>query len=116
MIAEGQIVLFQFPQTDLEGGKLRPALLLRQLPGRYRDWLICMISSQLAQKVEGVDEIVDLGAPDFLQSGLKLPSVIRITRLAVASESIFLGRLGHIDPDRLDTIRRRLVDWLLEKG
>ncbi len=29
----GQVVLFQFPQTDIEGGKLRPALLLGKLPG-----------------------------------------------------------------------------------
>ncbi len=28
----GQIVLFRFPQTDLEEGKLRPALLLGRLP------------------------------------------------------------------------------------
>ena len=33
MIAEGQIVLFRFPQTDQEAGKLRPALVLRRLPG-----------------------------------------------------------------------------------
>ncbi len=41
----GQIVLFRFLQTDLEKGKLRPALLLEKLPGEYDDWLICMISS-----------------------------------------------------------------------
>jgi hypothetical protein len=35
----GQIVLFRFPQTDLEEGKLRPALLLGKLPGAYDDWL-----------------------------------------------------------------------------
>jgi hypothetical protein len=29
----GQIVVFRFPQTDLEEGKLRPALLLGRLPG-----------------------------------------------------------------------------------
>ena len=43
----GQIIVFRFPQTDLEEGKLRPALLLGKLPGNYDDWLICMISSQL---------------------------------------------------------------------
>jgi len=47
----GQIVLFRFPQTDLEEGKLRPALLLGQLPGEYDDWLICMISSQIRHQV-----------------------------------------------------------------
>ncbi len=45
MISEGQIVLFRFPQTDQQAGKLRPALVVRKLPGRYEDWLISMISS-----------------------------------------------------------------------
>lgn len=51
MIAEGQVVLFRFPQTDQTEGSLRPALVLRQLPGQYNDWLICMISSQLHQTI-----------------------------------------------------------------
>jgi hypothetical protein len=43
MIAEGQVVLFRFPQTDQTEGSLRPALVLRQLPGQYNDWLICKL-------------------------------------------------------------------------
>ena len=46
----GQIVLFRFPQADLDEGKLRPALLLGKLPGEYDDWLICMISSQIRRR------------------------------------------------------------------
>jgi len=51
MISEGQVVLFRFPQTDQTAGKLRPALVLRRLPGQRNDWLICMISSNLYQEV-----------------------------------------------------------------
>ena len=54
----GQVVVFRFSQTVLEEGKLRPALLLGKLPGNYDDWLICMISSQTHQFIEGFDEIV----------------------------------------------------------
>ena len=61
----GQIVLFQFPQTDIVQGKLRPALLLGKLPGPYDDWLMCMISSQIHQYIEGFDEIIDSGVADF---------------------------------------------------
>lgn len=39
MMLAGQVVLFRFPQTDLEEGKLRPALLLGKLPGEHDDWL-----------------------------------------------------------------------------
>lgn len=67
----GQIVLFEFPQTDFESVKQRPVLLLAQLPGDYDDWLICMISSRLHQYIEGVDEIIREDSPDFIQSGLK---------------------------------------------
>ncbi|HLR31183.1 MAG TPA: hypothetical protein VK074_01755, partial [Fodinibius sp.] len=53
-----RVFLFHFPQTDLSEGKLRPALFSRLLPGPYDDWLICMISSQTHQYLEGFDEIV----------------------------------------------------------
>ena len=68
----GQVVVFRFPQTDLEEGKLRPALLLGKLPGNYDDWLICMISSQTHQLIEGFDEIVKESDADFGESGLRL--------------------------------------------
>jgi hypothetical protein len=55
MIAPGDIVLFRFPQTDLRIGKLRPALLMKELPGGLDDWLVCMISSQMHQEIPGLD-------------------------------------------------------------
>jgi mRNA interferase MazF len=45
----GKIVLFRFPQTDLNEGKLRPALVITKLPGDFGDWLICMISTRKHQ-------------------------------------------------------------------
>ena len=79
----GQIVLFRFPHTDLVEGRLRPALLFSKLPGEYDDWLICMISSQIRHYVPEFDELVQEDDPDFVESGLKVSSVIRIGRLAV---------------------------------
>jgi mRNA interferase MazF len=58
MIQEGQIVLFRFPYADRKGAKLRPALVIRQLPGAHGDWLICMITSQLSQEVSSFDETI----------------------------------------------------------
>ena len=112
MIQEGQIVLFKFPQTDLPSGKLRPALVIRKLPGRFDDWLICMISSQLAQLLEDFDVIVCGNDADFETSGLKTDSVIRISRLAVVSSAILLGSIGTISEDRLSLIRNRIVKWI----
>ena len=113
MIREGQIVLFRFPQTDQTEGKLRPALVLRQLPGQYNDWLICMISSQIDQKIIEFDEIISPNDTDFNQSGLKFSSVIRISRIAVVSRDILLGKLGQIDSQRLFRIKQKLSNWIL---
>ncbi|HHP7237985.1 hypothetical protein [Longibacter sp.] len=66
----GRIVLFQFPRTDLSEGKLRPALLLSEVPGAYEDWLICMISSQVHQRIDGFDEMIEEDDEGFARSGL----------------------------------------------
>jgi mRNA interferase MazF len=113
MRREGQIDLFRFPQTDLEEGKLRPALLLGKLPGAYDDWLICMISSQLRHALPEFDEIVREDDPDFAGSGLKIASVIRIGRVAVVQGEILLGAIGQIAPERLQRIKSRLAEWLM---
>jgi mRNA interferase MazF len=111
----GQVVVFRFPQTDLEEGKLRPALLLGKLPGEYDDWLICMISSQTRQYIPEFDELVQESDADFGKSGLKVTSVIRVGRLAVVSGEILLGAIGQISNERLTHIKKNLSDWLSEK-
>ena len=108
----GQVVLFRFPHTDLGEEKLRPALLLKHLPGKFDDWLICMISSQTHHFVYGFDEMLQKTDVDFSESGLKLASVIRVGRLAVVEEGVLLGLLGEISSERLERIRRRLAAWL----
>jgi mRNA interferase MazF len=113
VISEGQIVLFRFPQTDQQSGKLRPALVVRKLPGRYEDWLISMVSSQPSQEIPGFDEIVSPDDPDFKDSGLKLASLIRIGRLAVVNADILLGNIARISEVRLARIRQKLSEWIL---
>jgi mRNA interferase MazF len=110
----GQIVLFRFPQTDLAQGKLRPALLIGKLPGPFDDWLLCMISSQTRHCVEEFDEIIQTADADFSRSGLKVPGVVRVGRLAVVRGEILLGATGEIDSERLRRIKARLARWITE--
>ena len=112
MISEGHILLFKLPSTNQTAGKLRPALVIRQLPGRYEDWLICMISSQLHQFVSSIDETITPEDPDFHLSGLKQPSLIRVSRLAVVEQSILIGSLGNISPERLSRLKINLCNWI----
>ena len=72
-----------------------------------------MISSQIRHYIPGFDEILQVDDPDFGASGLKLPSLIRVGRLAVVEEAILLGSVGQIDSQRLDRIKSRLAEWLM---
>jgi mRNA interferase MazF len=110
----GQIILFRFPQTDLEEGKLRSALLVGKLPGDYDDWLICMISSQTRHYLPQFDEIIQEQDSDFAQSGLKSASVIRVGRLAVVEGRVLLGAMGQISPERLQRIKNHLAAWIMQ--
>lgn len=112
MIREGQVVLFRFPQTDQTSCKLRPALILRKLPGPHEDWLICMISSQLSQQIPSFDEVLNQDDRDFERSGLKTSSVVRVGRLAVVERGTLLGAIGEIDSQRLIRIKNRLSAWI----
>lgn len=112
MIKEGQIALFHFPYSNQSSGKLRPALVIRKLPGPFEDWLICMISTQLSQKVEGIDEFIRSEDQDFNESGLKAPSIFRVSRLAVVEQSILLGVIGEISFERLSLIKSSLSNWI----
>lgn len=112
MKTAGQIVLFRFPQTDLDPGKLRPALLLGRLPGEYDDWLICMISSQIRQCVPDFDQVIQEDDLDYESSGLKVPSVVRVGRLAVIEGELLLGAIGQISAPRLQQIKNSLAEWI----
>ena len=110
--APGQIALLEFPQTDLTVGKSRPVLLLARAAGHYDDWLVCMFSTQLQQAILDFDEIVGAEDKDFPSSGLTIPSVIRLARLALVSSNQLLGKIGQINWERMTRIRRKIAAWI----
>ena len=108
----GDIVLIRFPQADLNQGKLRPALVIALSPGRHPDLLLALISSRLYQATPDFDEIVNVSDSDYLNTGLKVASVIRLGRLASVESSVINARLGRISTERLEPIKQHLIDWL----
>jgi len=108
----GDIVLIRFPQTDLQTGKLRPTLVVAAAPGRHPDLSLALISSRTYQAIPDFDELIDVYDSDYSESGLKVRSVVRLTRLATVETSVINARLGRISPERLQKIRHRLVEWL----
>ena len=108
----GDIVLIRFPQADLKQGKLRPALVIAIAPGRHPDLLLALVSSRIDQSTAGFDETIDLLDSDYIATGLKVASIVRLGRLASVESSVVNGRLGSISNERLIKIKKTLIDWL----
>jgi mRNA interferase MazF len=75
-MSPGNTILARLQQSDGQI-KSRPALVLTRMPP-YNDLLICGISSQIKQKVEGFDEVILVSDADFPQSGLKVTSLFAL--------------------------------------
>lgn len=71
MISEGDILLFRFPQSDLGAGKLRPALLIKRVPGDFGDCLVCMISTQTRHQIPELEVVLHETMLGFDETGLK---------------------------------------------
>jgi len=111
---ERDVVLTALPQADGKT-KLRPVLLLRQLPLPYNDFLVCGISTQLHQMIKGFDELISTPDDDFKISGLIQESIIRLSFLAVIPLNLIAGKIGRISEKRHQKILQRLSDYLLKK-
>jgi len=109
-MSPGDVVLVPMIQAGGGPPKLRPAVLLADLPGPYQTLLLCGISTQLHKLVPAWDELIQPGDPDFLTSGLHKASVIRLSYLVGAQPDEVAGVIGSIAPDRLTRLRSRLAD------
>jgi mRNA interferase MazF len=108
----GDIVLVRFPQADLKVGKLRPALVIAIAPSRHSDLLLALVSSRIYQAIPDFDDIIDISDADYIETGLKTTSVVRLSRLATVESSVISARLGNISLERLNRIIIRLIDWI----
>ncbi|WP_194975155.1 type II toxin-antitoxin system PemK/MazF family toxin [Aquiflexum lacus] len=98
---KGDIVLVQFPFTDLTGNKNRPALILRS---GTLDVTVSFISTQLHWQ-----EPSDLLLQPNSINGLKKPSLIRIGKIATIEKSLVIGKLGNIDSEEIGELNKKLI-------
>ena len=91
----GDIVVLSFPQTNLQTGKRRPALVLVDLPGD--DLILCQITSQIYRDTNSIQ--VDIG--DFVSGQLNVRSYIRPSRLFTVEQSTILYTAAHLTQAKL---------------
>ena len=108
---EADVILTPILQAD-GAIKNRPALILREMP-RFRDFLVCGISTQLHQKVKYFDEIISEKDSDFSNSGLIADSLIRLGFLTVLPSAKIVGKIGTVSKERHQRLLKNLSDYLI---
>jgi mRNA interferase MazF len=98
----GEVVVLPFPQSDLQVGKRRPALVVADLPGD--DLILCQITSQTRNDGGSVP----LPVADFERGRLAVDCFIRPQRLFTVEQSVILYAAGKIKAAKLIEVKARL--------
>ncbi len=104
----GTVVLTPFPFTDLAGAKVRPAVVVSRTDRTGDDVILAFVSSALPGRPLPTDLPLDPSHPEFRNTGLKVPSVIKCDKLATVRQRIVLGELGVLSPTLLQDLNQRL--------
>lgn len=105
-LGKGDIVLVPFPFTDLSQTKLRPAVVLH-IDSVINDIIVCFISSQALTNLSLEEFAINPSDPEFISTGLKVASKVRVSRIVTLEKSLVtrrIGKLGISQVQQLDNI------------
>jgi mRNA interferase MazF len=98
----GEVVVLPFPQTNLQAGKRRPALVVADLAGD--DFILCQITSQA--RSDGYS--VPLTLTDFERGRLATDSYLRPNRLFTVEAQVVLYTAAKVKAARLNEVRSKI--------
>lgn len=101
---KGDVVVLQFPYSDLSSTKKRPAVVIATLSGD--DVILCQITSQQRNDRYSLQLLIS----DFKQGALPHESTIRPNRLFTADSKIIDYKAGILRDKKTKEIEKKLVD------
>jgi len=108
-ILKGKIVLIYFPFTDLTHRKLRPALILYESKD---DVVVAFISSRIEKYDPETDVLIKTSHPEFGITGLKMDSIIKLTKIATLHKRLIAGEIGEVGPLIRKEVNKKVVKIL----
>jgi mRNA interferase MazF len=98
----GDVVVLPFPQTNLQSGKRRPALVVADLDGD--DLVLCQITRKA--RLDGCS--IPLAVADCERGRLAVDSFIRSNHLFTVEQSVILYAAGKIKDAKLQEVKSRI--------
>jgi mRNA interferase MazF len=110
MTRRGDVVIVDFPFTDVGQGKLRPAVVVQNDGDnqRLRKTVVAMVTGNLRRAGDPSHLSVDPATADGAPSGLHIPSLVSCNNLFTIEQTAILRTVGHLS----DVLKQRLNDCL----
>ncbi len=107
-LVKGDIIVIDFPFSNLVQFKPRPALIIKVPKGE--DVIICQITSDSQNK----EVEVSLKNSEFARGELKRDSYVRIDKITTIKTTRIKYKIGSLKPEKFKEIIDKIISFLKE--
>ena len=107
-LVKGDIIVMDFPFSNLVQFKPRPALIIKVPEGE--DVLICQITAETQKK----DVEIPIKNNDFTKGELKRDSYLRIDKITTIKKTRIKYKIGYLNPEKFNEILGKIISFLKE--
>lgn len=108
LVMKDKLVLVPFPFHDFSFAKVRPAICLTDVMGKFEHVVVAFISSNVESSSQITDVILDSEDDGFEQTGLKVSSVILLHKMVALPVNLIQRELGKLPPYKSRLVRNNL--------
>ena len=102
----GDVLLVPIVFTDGSGQKKRPVVIVYD--SGDADLLVTPVTSQAARSPR------DVPVANWQQAGLRLPSIVRLEKLATVEKSTVVKKMGRLAPDDWEKVKTVLKQFFAD--
>ena len=99
----GDIILIPFPYSGLENVKVRPAVVVSITKDKYKDIIVCAISSVISNSPNSNEMILTHNKTNKL----RVDSVLKVDRIVTLKLKDRIADLGKLSPAELITFKTK---------
>ena len=106
IFVKGDVVVLDFPFSNLLQVKRRPALIIKVPKGDD------MIVSQITGKSQESSVEISINKKDFKEGGLKIDSFLRLDKIFSIEKSIIKYKAGSLKPEKFRDTLDKIISFL----
>ncbi|MBI2004479.1 type II toxin-antitoxin system PemK/MazF family toxin [Candidatus Pacearchaeota archaeon] len=105
-LVKGDVVVLDFPFSNLLQVKRRPALIIKIPKGED------MIVSQITGKSQESSVEISINKKDFKEGGLKIDSYLRLDKIFSVEKSLIIYKIGSLKHEKFKDILEKICNFL----